>query len=290
MDGDRQRKTRREISRMRLEADALGSPAADVQEHRQRHQDHRLVDEHRADLRVGEIDPWSRAEGLLEACKNEEAEGADDDDCKLGRRRERPHIATHVPSMPRQAAQPCHASDGSSSPCCRAHAIASSYPASAWRITPVAGSFHSTRSMRRAASGVPSHTITMPACWEKPMPTPPPWWNDTQVAPLAQLRSALSSGQSETASEPSFIASVSRLGLATEPESRWSRPIATGALNSPLATISLNASPSLARSPSPTQQMRAGNPWNLIFCCAMSSQRCKCGLSGISSFTLASVL
>ena len=52
------------------------------------------------------------------------------------------------------------------------------------------------------------------------MPTPPPWWNDTQVAPEAQLRSALSSGQSDTASEPSRIASVSRLGLATEPESR----------------------------------------------------------------------
>ena len=50
------------------------------------------------------------------------------------------------------------------------------------------------------------------------MPTPPPWWNDTQVAPLAQLRSALSSGQSDTASEPSRIPSVSRLGLATLPE------------------------------------------------------------------------
>jgi hypothetical protein len=43
---------------------------------------------------------------------------------------------------------------------------------------------------------------------------------ETQVAPLAQFNSALSSGQSETASEPSSIASVSRLGLATEPESR----------------------------------------------------------------------
>ena len=52
------------------------------------------------------------------------------------------------------------------------------------------------------------------------MPTPPPLWIDTQVAPLAVLRSALSIGQSATASEPSRIASVSRLGLATEPESR----------------------------------------------------------------------
>jgi len=52
------------------------------------------------------------------------------------------------------------------------------------------------------------------------MPTPPPWWIETHVAPLAVFSSALSSGQSATASEPSFIASVSRLGLATEPESR----------------------------------------------------------------------
>src|ERR1700747_457173 len=91
-------------------------------------------------------------------------------------------------------------------------------------MTPDAGSFHNTRSIRLAASGVPSHTITMPACWENPIPTPPPWWNETQVAPEAQLSSALSSGQSETASEPSFIPSVSRLGLATEPESRGGAP------------------------------------------------------------------
>ena len=49
------------------------------------------------------------------------------------------------------------------------------------------------------------------------MPTPPPWCSDTQVAPLAVFSSALSNGQSETASEPSSIASVSRFGLATEP-------------------------------------------------------------------------
>lgn len=41
-----------------------------------------------------------------------------------------------------------------------------------------------------------------------------------QVAPLAVLSSALSNGQSDTASEPSRMASVSRFGLATEPESR----------------------------------------------------------------------
>src|SRR3954464_4305936 len=75
------------------------------------------------------------------------------------------------------------------------------------------------------------------------MPTPPPWCRLTQVAPEAQFRSALSSGQSETASEPSRIASVSRLGEATEPESRWSRPITTGALSSPRAPISLKAGP-----------------------------------------------
>jgi hypothetical protein len=45
-----------------------------------------------------------------------------------------------------------------------------------------------------------------------------------------------------------------------------------GAFNSPLATMSLNARPARARSPRPIQQMRAGNPWNLIRVRAMSSQ------------------
>ena len=81
------------------------------------------------------------------------------------------------------------------------------------------------------------------------MPTPPPWWIDTHVAPDEALTSALSSGQSAIASEPSAIASVSRYGEATEPESRWSRPITIGALISPEATISLNRSPATSRSP-----------------------------------------
>ena len=49
-----------------------------------------------------------------------------------------------------------------------------SYPASACRQTPEAGSFHKTRSSRFAASGVPSASITTPACWLNPIPTPPP--------------------------------------------------------------------------------------------------------------------
>ncbi|MNN31904.1 hypothetical protein D3C81_1456100 [compost metagenome] len=130
----------------------------------------------------------------------------------------------------------------------------------------------------------------MPECWEKPMPTPPPWCRETQVAPLAVLSRALSSGQSDTASEPSCIDSVSRFGLDTEPESRWSRPITIGADNSPLRTISLNARPSLARRPRPTQQIRAGRPWKLMRSRAMSSQLCRWASSGISSLTLASVL
>ncbi|MNE97608.1 hypothetical protein D3C80_1959830 [compost metagenome] len=74
--------------------------------------------------------------------------------------------------------------------------------------------------MRLAAASVPSHTITTPECCEKPMPTPPPWCRLTQVAPPAVFSSALSSGQSDTASDPSRMASVSRLGEATEPQSR----------------------------------------------------------------------
>ena len=45
--------------------------------------------------------------------------------------------------------------------------------------------------------------------------------------------------------------SVSRLGLATLPQSRWSRPIATGAARAPEATKPLMAKPALARSPCP---------------------------------------
>ena len=37
------------------------------------------------------------------------------------------------------------------------------------------------------------------------MPTPPPWWSETQVAPDAVFSSALSSGQSETASGATWV-------------------------------------------------------------------------------------
>lgn len=66
--------------------------------------------------------------------------------------------------------------------------------------------------------------------------------------PDAVFTSALSSGQCETASEPSFMDSVSRFGEATEPLSRWSRPITMGALSSPRATMSLNIRPARWRS------------------------------------------
>src|SRR5437660_1738044 len=95
------------------------------------------------------------------------------------------------------------------------------------------GSLVSTRSSRRPAAADPSATLTCPACSELPIPTPPPWWNDTQPAPDAVLSNALRSGQSAIASDPSRIASVSRKGDATEPVSRWTRPITTGAATSP---------------------------------------------------------
>ena len=52
------------------------------------------------------------------------------------------------------------------------------------------------------------------------MPTPPPLWIETHDAPAAVFTSAFSSGQSATASEPSFMFSVSRNGEATDPQSR----------------------------------------------------------------------
>ena len=75
------------------------------------------------------------------------------------------------------------------------------------------------------------------------------WCTLTHVAPAATLTSAFRIGQSAIASEPSRIASVSRYGDATEPASRWSRPITTGAFTTPRRTSSLMAWPAFARSP-----------------------------------------
>ena len=61
--------------------------------------------------------------------------------------------------------------------------------------------------------------------------------------------------------------------MRPNPASRWSRPITIGALSSPLATISLNRSPARWRSPYPSQQIRAGSPWNLTFSRARRIQR-----------------
>ena len=70
----------------------------------------------------------------------------------------------------------------------------------------------------------------------------------TMSAPEAQFNSAFSNGQSATASVPSLMPSVSLLGEATEPESRWSRVMATGPI-SPLRTIWLMCFANLSRSP-----------------------------------------
>ena len=55
---------------------------------------------------------------------------------------------------------------GNFNPCSFAQAFAMSYPASACRITPVPGSFHSTRARRLSAASEPSQTMTTPECCE----------------------------------------------------------------------------------------------------------------------------
>ena len=104
------------------------------------------------------------------------------------------------------------------------------------------------------------------------MPTPPPWCKDTQVAPLAVLTKAFKIGQSAIASDPSFIASVSLLGDATDPQSKWSLPITMGAFSSPLFTMSFKAKPNLTLSLKPNQQILDGNPWNSTFSLAILIQ------------------
>ena len=61
---------------------------------------------------------------------------------------------------------PCHQIIGNFRPCSFAHFTAISYPASACRITPVPGSFHSARAMRLSAAALPSQTMTTPECCE----------------------------------------------------------------------------------------------------------------------------
>src|SRR5215210_1813398 len=85
----------------------------------------------------------------------------------------------------------------------------------------MAGSLVRTRSSFAAAISVPSATLTWPAWMDRPIPTPPPWWIDTQVAPLAVLTSALSSGQSAMASEP---ADAGRQPLVGDPVLRGADP------------------------------------------------------------------
>ena len=62
-----------------------------------------------------------------------------------------------------------------------------------------------------------------------------------------------------------------------------------GALSSPEATISLNRAPALSRSPYPSQQMRAGSPWNATRSCAALIHLCSRSLSGNRSSTARSV-
>ena len=73
-------------------------------------------------------------------------------------------------SSPPQVARPVKPKKtqaiGNFNPISLAHRFAISYPASACRITPVPGSFHSTRAIRLSASAVPSQTMTTPECCE----------------------------------------------------------------------------------------------------------------------------
>ena len=109
------------------------------------------------------------------------------------------------------------------------------------------------------------------------------------MAPLAQLSSALSSGQSDTASEPSFIASVSRLGLATEPEFEMIAPDHDRRLQLALRhhLVEREAEAMAVAEPDPADARRQALELDARL--AMSSQLCRCVSCGISSFTFASV-
>src|SRR5262245_57149939 len=74
-----------------------------------------------------------------------------------------------IPPLPGRLSDslhPVHCNMGSVIPRECAVAIASGYPASACRATPIPGSHVNTRSNLSSASVEPSATITMPACSE----------------------------------------------------------------------------------------------------------------------------
>ena len=82
------------------------------------------------------------------------------------------------------------------------------------------------------------------------MPTPPPWWTETQVAPDTAFSSALRIGQSATASEPSRMASVSRFGRGHRARVEVVAADHDRRLHAaPLRTSSLKTRPIFARSP-----------------------------------------
>ena len=105
------------------------------------------------------------------------------------------------------------------------------------------------------------------------MPTPP-WCTETQVAPPTALIRAFKIGQSAMASLPSR-ASVSRLGEATEPQSRWSRPMTMGALISPwLQVVNNSAEAGTLAVSQPADTGR--QPLELHLSPAMRIQRARC--------------
>jgi hypothetical protein len=103
---------------------------------------------------------------------------------------------------------------------------------------------------------------------------------ETHDAPLAVLTSALSSGQSAIASDPSRMALGLPVGRRDRAAVEVVAPDDDGRVNRPSATISLNRSPAGRVRRSPSQQMRAGSPWNATRSPARRIQRASDSFSG----------
>src|SRR5207245_9505772 len=86
-----------------------------------------------------------------------------------------------LPGADEQGAQSEASRIGRRMPWRRAVSIASGYPASAWRATPLPGSLVRTRSSRRRAALEPSATLTWPACRGLAIPAPPPCGHATRA-------------------------------------------------------------------------------------------------------------
>ena len=106
----------------------------------------------------------------------------------------------------------------------------------------------SARSAPACCLRVPSATITWPACRLYPMPTPPPWWKLTQVAPPTAFMSIQDRPIGHRVRPVAHGLCLAE-GTGHAPTVQVVPANTMGAFSTPFATMSLISRPNRARSP-----------------------------------------